>query len=283
MYFRSVKELMKKYLQAVFLLLLLMMFHGSAFANSEPGQDRSYFPPILMYHDIKVTPINGFDVSVQDFVKQLDWLASEGYHSLSMDDFLYYTNNNLPFPAKSIFISFDDGYEGIYTYAAPELEKRNMHATFFIFKDAINTALQGYPYITDKQLKFLAANPLFDIQSHTMTHADLSNISKIQIQQELGKSKNFIEEVTKKPCRIIAYPYGHYNRDVLHTVKEVGYEAAFSVSDLGLMDYDGKYTIPRIYMGVIMGNNDMALFKKYILEYKNMPRAAFLERFGELK
>lgn len=282
-FFRRVRELMRRFFPMVCFVLLLMLFQANAFANKGPEQNRSYFPPILMYHDIKVTPINGFDVSLEDFVKQLDWLTTEGYHSLSMADFLYYTNNNLPFPAKSVLITFDDGYEGIYEHAAPELEKRNMHATFFIFKDAINTALQGYPYITDQQLRALAANPLFAIQSHTLSHPDLSKISQSQLQQELADSKNFIEKITGKPCPTIAYPYGHYNRDVLQTVKEVGYEAAFSVSDLGLMNYDAKYTIPRIYMGVIMGNNNMELFKKYIREYKTMPRDAFVERFGELK
>jgi len=99
----------------------------------------------------------------------------------------------------------------------------------------------------------------------------------------VGDSKNFFEKFTQKPCRVIAYPYGHYNPDVLQAVTAAGYEAAFSVSDLGLMDYAAKYTIPRIYMGVIMGKNNMALFKKYITEYKDMPPDAFTERFGELQ
>lgn len=281
---RVVKILIEKYFKIGFLsILLLTMFQTNVFAEAELKQDRSYFPPILMYHDIKPTPINGFDVSLKDFTKQLDWLTKQGYYSLSMDEFLYYLNNNLPFPTNSILISFDDGYEGIYKYAAPELIKRNMHATFFIFKEGINKSLTGYPYVTDQQLKELAANPLFSIESHTMSHPDLSKNSKVEIKQELEDSKKFIEQYTGKQSRVIAYPYGHYNSDVLQAAKEAGYEAAFSVSDLGLMNYDAKYSIPRIYMGVIMSKNNMALFKKYIAEYKNMPPDAFKERFGELR
>ena len=272
----------KRYFQIVFLAVLFIMLQTSGFANKEPEQGRSYFPPVLMYHDIKVVPINGFDVSIKDFTQQLDWLVAQGYHSLSMEEFLDCVNKKRAFPEKSILITFDDGYEGIYQYAAPELAKRNMHATFFIFKKGINSALPGYPYVTDRQLRELAANPLFDVQSHTQLHSDLSNSSLAEIRQEVGDSKKFIEKFTHKPCRMIAYPYGHYNRDVLQTVKKAGYEAAFSVADLGLMDYEAKYTIPRIYMGVIMGNNDMELFKTYINEYKNMPSAAFAERFGDL-
>lgn len=274
--------MVKKYLYIVFLALVLSTFQISAFANKAPEQGRSYFPPILMYHDIKDTPINGFDVSVKDFTEQLDWLAASGYYSLSMEEFLDYVNTKRPFPEKSILITFDDGYEGIYKYAAPELTKRNMHATFFIFKDGINLNLPGYPYITDNQLKELVENPLFAIQSHTITHPDLSSNTKSKIQQEIRDSKKFIETFTQKPCRVIAYPYGHYNQEVLQAVKEAGYEAAFAVADLGLMGYKAKYTIPRIYMGTIMSENNMALFKKYIIEYKNMPYNAFKERFGEL-
>jgi len=275
-------KLGKKYFQVAFIVLLLTIFQVNVYANQEVGPGRNDFPPVLMYHDIKVKPINGFDVSRKDFVKQLDWLIEQGYHSLSLYEFLACSNSNLPFPEKSILITFDDGYEGIYQYAAPELTKRNMHATFFVFSKGINSALPGYPYVTDTQLKELAANSLFSIQSHTITHADLSDSSLTKIQQEVEESKTFIENFTRKPCRVIAYPYGHYNREVLQVVEEAGYEAAFSVSDLGLMDVEAKYTIPRIYMGVLLGENDMELFKKYIAEYKNMPPDAFKERFGDL-
>ena len=34
--------------------------------------------PVLMYHDIKTVPVNGFDVSTKDFAAQLDLLQSKG-------------------------------------------------------------------------------------------------------------------------------------------------------------------------------------------------------------
>ena len=268
--------------KGIIVLLLLLLTASSAWANGKALQERAYFPPVLMYHDIKVKPINGFDVSVDDFQAQLAWLEQEGYQSLSMDEFLQYVDAKRPFPEKTVLITFDDGYEGVYQYAAPALAKHKMKATFFIFKKGLNSALTGYPYITDNQLRELAANPLFSIQSHTMTHADLSAISKQELQYELKASKQFIESVTNKPCRTIAFPFGHYNSEVLKTAKEVGYDVAFSVSDLGLQGQAAKYSIPRIYMGVSLGQNKMELFKKYLHTYKTMPSEAFKERFGDL-
>lgn len=268
--------------KCIVVLLLLLLTASSAWANGNIAQERAYFPPVLMYHDIKVKPINGFDVSVEDFQAQLAWLAQEGYQSLSMDEFLQYVEEKRPFPEKTVLITFDDGYEGVYQYAAPALANHKMKATFFIFKKGLNSALTGYPYLTDKQLQELAANPLFSIQSHTMTHADLNAISKQELQYELKASKQFIESVTNKSCRTIAFPFGHYNSEVLQTAKEAGYDVAFSVSDLGLLGQEAKYSIPRIYMGVALGKNKQELFKKYLHSYKTMPPEAFKERFGDL-
>ena len=44
-------------------------------------------PPVLMYHDIKAVPVNGFDVSTRAFCEQLDYLMSEGYTTLSLEEF----------------------------------------------------------------------------------------------------------------------------------------------------------------------------------------------------
>jgi len=85
-----------------------------------------------------------------------------------------------------------------------------------------------------------------------------------------------------KSCQTIAFPYGHYNAKVLKAVAKAGYKASFSVSDLGLYNHESRYSIPRIYMGVIMGKDDMELFKYSVINYRNIPKKAFEERFGPL-
>lgn len=156
-----------------------------------------------------------------------------------------------------------------------------MHATFFIFPKAIDTALKGYPYVTLKELKELAADPLFSIGSHTMSHPYLTQISPQEKKKEISDSKAYLEKLTGKPVTALAYPYGDYDASVIAELKEAGYKAGFAVNDRGTANEPARYSIPRIYMGMVLGENRQKLFKQYVREYKKMPEEAFTERFGD--
>lgn len=273
--------IIRTWLVVLFTVILMTLSNIGSCTGSDTLK-REDFPVVLMYHDIKVKEINGFDVSVDSFKKQLDWLNSHGYKTLSVDEVVDYLTQNKPFPEKSLLITFDDGYEGVFTYAAPELHKRGMKAAFYIIRDDIGTKLPGYPYLTGQEIKELSSDPLFSIQSHTLTHPDLTKITAEQLQKELEESKKYLEDFTGKPIQTFAYPYGFYNDTVLEAVEHAGYQASFSVSDLGLDNHSARFSIPRIYMGVVMGKQDMKLFKFSVQNYKTMPKEAFVERFGPL-
>ena len=76
---------------------LVVLFSFSVCAE----ENRAYFPPVLMYHDIKVTARDKFDVLVEDFCEQLDWLKENNYETLSMEDFISYVKEEKTFPEKS--------------------------------------------------------------------------------------------------------------------------------------------------------------------------------------
>ena len=245
-------------------------------------EDRAYFPPILMYHDIKLLPLNNFDVSLKDFRKQLKWLKDNGYKTLSMDEFVDIVNSGKSFPDNSILITFDDGYSDAFTYALPELKNRDMKATFFINPWYIGKKAKGYPYLTEADLKSLAAEPLVSIGSHTTKQLHLDKIPLEQVTSELEESKAYLEEITGKPIRALSYPFGDYNAEVIFATQSTGYEVAFAVQDRGLFDQPARYSIPRIYMGLLLCGENQALFKKYVRNYKKMPPDAFTERWQPL-
>ena len=88
-----------------------------------------------------------------------------------MEEFVAIVKEGGRFPEKSVLITFDDGYRGIYERALPELAKRGMKATFFITADSLDKDKGAYPCVTKEQLKKMAASPLVSIGSHTCTHA----------------------------------------------------------------------------------------------------------------
>lgn len=273
---------MMRFLYRVLLVFLLLFTMPPAEGAKATEETRATFPAVLMYHDIKILPLNKFDVTREDFSAQLDWLQKNGYRTLSLQEFVDGVKKQ-SFPEKSVLITFDDGYEGVYFLAAPELRKRKMHATFFIIPEAVNTVLEGYPYVTGLELQELADDPLFSIGSHTMTHPFLTQIGSRERMEEMVRSKDYLEKLTGGPVPALAYPYGDYDGAVIAALKAAGYQAGFAVNDRGTANEPARYSIPRIYMGMELGLDNQRLFRKFVKDYKKMPKEAFAERFGALR
>ncbi len=270
---------MRTLLQRIlFWMLLVFVMQVSVLAEAAE-ENRTYFPPVLMYHDVKEVPLNYFDVTVEDFAAQLDWLKSEGYTTLSIEEFTEIVREQKEFPDKSVLLTFDDGYLGIYKYATPELEKRGMKATFFIVPDLVGIRDGEYPYINRDELKELANNPLISIGSHTMTHPHLDELDSKTQAEEIEKSKKTLEKWIGKSVNSIAFPFGAYNKYVIREVKKAGYDVSFAVQDRGLVHELPRYSIPRFYVGLEFGKDNLGKFKYYVEHYKDMPAAAFAERW----
>ena len=101
--------------------------------------------PVLMYHHI-LTPEDKADspfatatttVTTTEFNSQIDYLASQGYTSISMYDLERYLNKSVNLPAKSVVITFDDGIISTREYAYPMLKQHGFIADQFIITSRI--------------------------------------------------------------------------------------------------------------------------------------------------
>lgn len=93
-------------------------------------------------------------------------------------------------------LTFDDDWKGQYIYAKPILEKYGFKGTFFVTCNCLayqnsaycnNFGLPGY-VMTWKDIKALQ-NEGHDIQSHGMSHLDLTHLSRNALEYEIGRSK----------------------------------------------------------------------------------------------
>jgi peptidoglycan/xylan/chitin deacetylase (PgdA/CDA1 family) len=83
-----------------------------------------------MYHH--VSPQTGMiTVSPANFESQLSWLKENGYRSLTTRQFADHLDGQVA-PAKSVLITFDDGYLDNWVYAAPLLRKYGYTAVVFL-------------------------------------------------------------------------------------------------------------------------------------------------------
>jgi peptidoglycan/xylan/chitin deacetylase (PgdA/CDA1 family) len=176
--------------------------------------------PILGYHNIDPSAPNKYYVTPEQFALQMDILRAYGYQTISLDDYMDYQNGIGTPPEKPIILTFDDGYEGIYTYARPILTERDMQAAFFIPTAYIalseserisNTWNSGQPLayhmIWPEVIDLY--NEGFGIESHSVTHANLTTLDPLGQQYEINQSKATIQShIPADPVHFFAYPYG---------------------------------------------------------------------------
>src|SRR5262249_26104035 len=88
----------------------------------EPGKSI----PILMYHLVTARPPDAFrkySVSPRTFASHMSWLASEGYHPISMRDLLEARCNRGHLPPRPMLLTFDDGYQQCLDNVVPILRQ----------------------------------------------------------------------------------------------------------------------------------------------------------------
>lgn len=206
-------------------------------------------PPILMYHEITTGPAKGGDVGIAAFQAQMDWLKSQGANTLSMEELEAGISGNRPFLPKSVVITFDDGYQGQYSNARPILKNRNLKATFFIHTDYVGVEAPVYGHMSWSEVNALEAHPLFEVQSHTRTHASLPSLdSENQVKEILGSRTIFNSKLGKAPTAL-SFPYGDYNAKVLQNLINAHYRLGFAVDQRGTFELPAKFSLPRIGIG----------------------------------
>ena len=86
---------------------------------------------------------------------------------------------------KVVMINFDDGHKSQLIYAKPILDEYGFKASFFIICGRVGT----HPYWMNWQDIAELKKDGMDIESHTMTHANLNKLSVNALNYEIGGSK----------------------------------------------------------------------------------------------
>jgi peptidoglycan/xylan/chitin deacetylase (PgdA/CDA1 family) len=118
-----------------------------------------------------------------------------------------------PLAEPLISISFDDGWESVYTQALPILQQDGFATTQYI----ISGTLPSQSYMSVAQLKSMQKAG-HEIGAHTVDHPDLTTLDDKQLTYELVSSKNTLSKHFG-PIRDFTSPYGAYNT---YTLKAIG-------------------------------------------------------------
>lgn len=184
-----------------------------------------YVVPILAYHHIDDIPtyqaLNLNIVSPASFEKQMRYLHDSHYTVIQLDSLVNMIKEGKKPPRKSVVITFDDGYENVYTHAYPILKKYEFPATIFVLADFIGA--QGY--LTLEQMKEMYQHGIF-MGAHSRTHAYLPDLTYEGQEEEIVGSKRIIEQKLRGSVNYFAYPSGGFNNQIKKIVKEAGFLGA---------------------------------------------------------
>ena len=78
--------------------------------------------------------------------------------------------------------------------------------------------------MTAEQIRELSASPYASVGSHGYYHNDLAKISLTEAKNELSLSKQYLENITGKEVKSLAFPYGSYTPEVNYAARQAGYE-----------------------------------------------------------
>jgi peptidoglycan/xylan/chitin deacetylase (PgdA/CDA1 family) len=233
--------------------------------------------PIIMYHHIDtLEKVNlkdaiavGLRVSPEVFERQLKYIQSEGYTTITSYELADYIDSKKQLPKKPILLTFDDGYKDNYTNALPLLEKYNMKGDFGI----ITAGTDKVDYMSTQDIQDLVKKG-HSLSSHTVNHCTtaikVSNtsfqdspvddhqvacsgfaiqekLSTGQIRYEFQKSKEELESKYGVKIKHLIYPFGFWNQQAVTIAKEVGYTFATTVSPEinETIDLERAFTMPR--------------------------------------
>lgn len=255
------------------LLLLALFFLGFCIALLFFGasvQHRGI--PVLNYHQINDVDENVLTVSTPEFEAQMQYLKENGYTSISPYDYMDYLKNGTPLPEKPIILTFDDGYKDNAVNALPILKKYGMKGTIFVVTDYLD---RFDNYLSWADARALERDGTLIVESHTMSHADLSKLSEEEIRHEFIGSRLAIYDKLEKWCAFIVYPGGVVDDRIPRLAQEAGFYAGFTVN-FGLTNPEENiYLIDRIPVFGCISHS----FLRFRLRLLYAPLCAKLEAF----
>jgi peptidoglycan/xylan/chitin deacetylase (PgdA/CDA1 family) len=182
-------------------------------------------PRLLIYHQVGAGNHQEMDLSLEDFRRQMTWLASTG-GVVSLEHVLATPDDT----SDRFVITFDDGYDDMYRNGFPILRDLGLPFVLYLTSHPIDSRAPlrddglSTPCTWD-QVGEMVESGLVTMGAHTHTHPDFRLIGPSQIEDEVGVSNRLITERTGLTPRHFTYTWGHWSEQADPIVR-AAYETA---------------------------------------------------------
>lgn len=197
-------------------------------------------PIVLMYHGVDTIdqdrdPEHLF-VPLASFKGQLEHLRRHGYQMLSEDDFLQWLDGGRA-PARSVLITFDDGYRSVLTNAAPALRAAGAPAVCYVCPGMFGRTstwmphAADHPLMTGEEVQSLAEFGIA-VGVHGHDHSPMDTLTEDELRLHTADAAREVTELIRQSPKTFAYPYGAHSSTARAAVRSAGFAAAFAVLSL---------------------------------------------------
>ena len=231
---------------------------------------------VLLYHKISSNNYRDYlTVTKEDLSIQFRFLAQEGYNPLLLSDLVKHVRTGDPLPQKPVLITFDDGYRDNYTTMYPVLKKYGLKANIFLvpaFLEQGETPRESYLKLSDLN----EMDPdLVEYGLHSYDHKSYKQLSLEEIEQDINKCRQYLQErkIAYQDC--VAYPYGAFpkrhpvkRRQFLNTLSANRIVLAFRIGNrLNAVPLRRPLVIQRLD---IRGDEPFEIFKRKLQKGKRL-------------
>jgi peptidoglycan/xylan/chitin deacetylase (PgdA/CDA1 family) len=186
--------------------------------------------PILLYHNIDGK--GPFSIDAKTLREHFQLIRDRGIRVIPLHELIQRLEHPVPYRDKVIVITFDDGYGSLYTKLLPLAREFGYPVTLFVYSD--NISLKSTKNLTWDRIRYMDRMGI-DIQAHSISHADLTQLSKKndpasrkRLFEEIYLSKRILELYIGKKVDFYAFPYGRYDLNTIDLTQKSGYRRVFS-------------------------------------------------------
>lgn len=203
--------------------------------------------PVIMYHHLLKDEARRGDyvISPTLFEADLKYIKENGYTTITAAQLLAFIKQGDPLPDKPIMITFDDGYETVYSYAFPLLQKYEMKAIISIIGKHTDIFSQeeephhlNYSHVSWDELREMQKSGVFEIENHSYdmhnprgserygsskTGGESDSGYRDALIKDVGGLSESIEaEIGERPI-MFAYPFGAISKAAEPVLTELGF------------------------------------------------------------
>lgn len=212
----------------VWILTALLSAAAVCLASAARAEDPT--AAVLLYHHVDDATPPSTSITPANFDAHLDYLEREGYSVVPLAQVVRALRERESLPPRAVALTFDDGYESVYSAALPRLERRGWPFTVFVATDYIDDSYNGF--MGWAELRDLEARG-GTVANHSTSHAHLIRREageseaqwRTRVRADIEAAQARLDAELDHPLRMLAYPYGEFDARLEALVADLGFIA----------------------------------------------------------